>query len=485
MKSSFLIFRYHLLLTGEIKVYHCFQINDKGVSSLIPDYISACLLDPLAADNVESIHCTSCKSKEEAVAYCKDCSNFLCSNCNIAHKFMRCFENHTVLNLSNLDGQNLSIHKPIYCVHHKSEHLKFFCFTCQVPICNECLEKEHTSSDHHFEDAKTAEFRIRKELESLIKESRSKGKFCERTTATLESALEDLQQQHDTAKDLITESFHSYKAILEKCKVNALNKLDQLHSERELKIMDIFHNLDETVEKIESACNFTSRLLQHGNCYELITLKQMISTQLLKLINNTPKPEVSFSIEFETDIDKFENSIKNSFGKFQTEDTRSESPVPTLTNLNPSLNHTNSSGIGMSNRCSTSLTTSSPISLPTSMQSSFDSELSTISTSLTSNFNIASNGLPVDTTSANMPVATGLQLSSIAEYNLQQLASLAEKTDAVSASNASSPSPSFSLADLFTGDISSTNNVLNNLQALAKLGLNGTGNILYNTFYLI
>lgn len=85
-------------------------------------------------------------------------------------------------------------------------------------------------------------------------------------------------------------------------------------------------------------------------------------------------------------------------------------------------------------------------------------------------------------------VANSLQgFSSIAEYNLQQLASLAEKADMVepvvsihnhataNPSSAPSPTPSFTLADLFTGDINTANTAYHNLQALAKLGLNTTG----------
>lgn len=67
-------------------------------------------------------------------------------------------------------------------------------------------------------------------------------------------------------------------------------------------------------------------------------------------------------------------------------------------------------------------------------------------------------------------------LTSIQEYNLQQLASLAEKTnlDAATGSSNPSPTPPFNLVDLLTGEFSSTN-AIHNLQALAKLTLNNQG----------
>lgn len=92
-------------------------------------------------------------------------------------------------------------------------------------------------------------------------------------------------------------------------------------------------------------------------------------------------------------------------------------------------------------------------------------------------------------------VANSLQgFTSIAEYNLQQLASLAEKVDMVepvvsishgapNPSSAPSPTPSFTLADLFTGDLTTANTAYHNLQALAKLGLNTTGKKLGNLIF--
>lgn len=125
----------------------------------------------------------------------------------------------------------------------------------------------------------------------------------------------------------------------------------------------------------------------------------------------------------------------------------------------------------------------SPPSLPMSMQSSFESEAA---------FGLPPSSVvsPTSVTGPLSPVGPGgpLQLTSIQEYNLQQLASLAEReqaaavlthspplppTAATATTPSSNPSPtpsSFSLADLFSGDPSSASHAINNLQALAKLG---------------
>ena len=66
-----------------------------GVNELPLDAV-ICNLMEMEAICAMQVICTSCKSVENAVARCSDCSNFLCPNCVTAHNYMRCFEKHKV-----------------------------------------------------------------------------------------------------------------------------------------------------------------------------------------------------------------------------------------------------------------------------------------------------------------------------------------------------------------------------------------------------
>lgn len=64
------------------------------------------------------------------------------------------------------------------------------------------------------------------------------------------------------------------------------------------------------MEKIEDACRFTSRLLELGDAVEILALRRLVGTQLMNLIKNTPKHNVTYSIEFQTDYNHFEKTVK-------------------------------------------------------------------------------------------------------------------------------------------------------------------------------
>nr|CAD7405060.1 unnamed protein product [Timema poppensis] len=411
--------------------------------------------------------------------------------CLPSGQFMRCFENHQVVAFEDLKNSHeaIPIHKPIFCETHLTETMKFYCVTCQTLICNDCLLVEHKLPEHRYERLQDAHETHRGELSALVAEGRTKLLYCEEASCQLEGALSELQVQHDAARELVQETFHSYKAVIERCRDAALERLKSLHKQRELGIMDTCDSVEKVVEKMNHACKFTSRLLEHGNAPEVLALKKTVGAQLLYLINNTPKCNVNTAIHFDTDMSKFEDAVKATFGSFRTEPVttpKESSPAPvTPLVLNGAANSSNNnSSANTTGRSSVMTTSSSPVSLSVSMQSSFEGDLAA---------GVVSQGTALPPM-LSPPEAGGVPtggapalhgLTSIQEYNLQQLANLAAEKEGVGVVGAEepSPAPSFTLADLFSGDMSSTSHALNNLQALAKLGnisLNNQGQLVVN-----
>ncbi|XP_039959311.1 brain tumor protein isoform X2 [Bactrocera neohumeralis] len=366
------------------------MIGAKGIESLTCDYILTNILD-LSTIESEQLSCTSCKSKEKAISRCSDCANFLCSGCDNAHKYMRCFENHEVVKLEDLQKSTadkpLTIHKPLFCNVHSAENLKYYCFNCQIPVCNDCLIADHKGSEHHYDVIAMAEKSVRVDVENLMKEAKSKVQYCDAAASNLSSALTELQTQHDSARARIEETYQNYKKILEKCRDQSLNELGKLHSERELKVMDLLQNIENTMGKIDSTCKFTMRVLDQANAAEFLSMKKLISSQFINLINSTPKCDINYSLTFDTKAEKFEQVAQETFGKFRTESTppspKESTPPPTLPGMPPNMMSSRSGGM---NTCGSqgqlaggsSVTASSPISLPTSMQSSFDGDFSVL-----------------------------------------------------------------------------------------------------------
>lgn len=444
----------------------------RGSSSMnLPfHFILTNILD-LASIDISTLMCTSCKSKEKAISRCNDCANFLCASCDNAHRSMRCFEEHQVIVLE-ANTESVAIHKPLYCSVHATENLKYFCYSCETPVCNECLIADHKGTEHRYEIISEAEKHMRTDVEKLLQDTRSKVEHCYAETAKLESSLQELQQQHDTARDVIKEAYDMIINAIEKRKDQVMSDLKSLHKEREIKIMEQFHHVEKSVDQMEYCTTFTRKLLDNGNGPEILSLKKMICHQLKTLIRTIPKIDVNYSLEFVSNAKKFEEDAPELLGKFRTESTvspKETTPPPSLPGMPPLLNNTkNISHNGTGSTITSSVTASSPISLPTSMQSSFDGDIS----SFGKGFSMMSSNLmqpesptpPIIPSQLNVPPVT-----SMIEYNLHRLASMTENsatdmTDSIMPQSTNSSS-SFLLDDMLNGE-----QMLNNLQALAKIG---------------
>ncbi|XP_052793439.1 B-box type zinc finger protein ncl-1-like isoform X2 [Mya arenaria] len=325
-------------------------IPAKGLSDLPQEYVLTDLIELSDIQDMQII-CTSCKAKEKAEARCQDCANFLCLNCVTAHQFMRCFENHKVILFEDMKkGDASAVHRPIFCTVHPSENLKHLCKTCEVPICNECMVSVHKPPHHVPEPVQDLEEEERDHLTSLITESKSKMATFEEATSTLMSSLSELQSQRDNAKDLINETFQSYKAYIEKRKDELLVELDSLKNEKELSLMELCHNFEGSIEKLEQGISFTEHILNNGSALQLLLLKKVISSRLIGLVNNAPNPEVNVHIEFSTDGPEFEEAVKKTFGCFKKEEEVKQQPERPPSSLhssfeNEGFNHLHSTGI--------------------------------------------------------------------------------------------------------------------------------------------
>lgn len=480
-------------LITEILCY--FQVGRNGASSLPYHFILTNILD-LASLDISSLVCTSCKSKEKAISRCNDCANFLCASCDNAHRFMRCFEDHQVVMLVVEKSSDTveKIHKPLYCSVHVSENLKYFCYSCEIPVCNECLIVDHKATEHRYEIISEAEKHMRSEMEKLLTDTKSKIEYCDKENTKLETSLQELQGQHDAAREAIKDSFDTFIQTIEKCKENSMNDLKMLHSEREIKIMDQFHNLEKSVEQMDHCANFTRKLLEHGNGPEILSLKKMISTQLTSLIRDIPKIDVNYSLEFVSNMKKFQEIAQDLFGKFRTEavslSPKESTPPPTLPGMPPISVHKNANQNGSCNishgtlNGSVSVTASSPISLPTSMQSSFDGDISGLSNNFMLSNNMISTESPspaaIQNTQLSVPPVTSmnspLAVSNMVEYNLHRLATMCDPIPDITESilPPAQPATQNPFSDMLSG---SDQQMQNNLLALAKIGLNTNGDM--------
>ena len=116
-----------------------------------------------------NIPCERCvmDTRIAAVAFCCSCCLFLCSLCQEDHKRWRETVSHELVSVGEKKkDMNTKVkvpRKPLMCVKHTKEELKFYCDTCQCLICQDCIIVEHREHKQVYPEDVAA-----KEKESLM-----------------------------------------------------------------------------------------------------------------------------------------------------------------------------------------------------------------------------------------------------------------------------------------------------------------------------
>ncbi|KAJ4451088.1 hypothetical protein ANN_02526 [Periplaneta americana] len=326
-------------------------LTSQGISALIPDFNSKNNIEPLVPNEGFNVplssnlpHCTGCKSREsDAVARCLDCDNFLCPNCMMAHQFMHCFEGHRVLSLGELQqnggskedlkngiipsggGGGNSADKPVSCMRHKTEPLKYFCRTCNGPICKECTLIEHPSGLHDYEHLSEIGPKQLELMTQTMQESKGKATDIRNTLKNLEHTSSRLQVQYHKAQNEINDTFQFYRSMIEERKQELLKELESVFSAKQMSLNVLGQKAQETIEKIYSTCDFVDRITKHATMAEALMFKRVFDTKFQAFM--TYNPEVSLQngcdLEFVSNYQAIQVGVRNTFGY-----VRSSSELP-------------------------------------------------------------------------------------------------------------------------------------------------------------
>lgn len=287
-----------------------------------------------------TVRCTGCKTKKlDAVARCVDCANYLCSNCVMAHQFMHCFEGHRVLNLElNKEEQQQQQHKngvingtptngekSMVCPRHKSELLKYYCRTCAVPICKECVTLEHPTGLHECEHISETGPKQLEAITHAVQEMKTKATDIRNVLKNVEHVSSRLQVQYHKAQNEINDTFLFYRSMLEERKQELLKELESVFSAKQISLGVATQKGQETVEQIYKTCEFVEKMNKCAGVIEILMFRKLLDSKMQSLLNCNIDQSVQSAceLEFVSNYQAIQVGVRNTFGY-----VRSNSEVP-------------------------------------------------------------------------------------------------------------------------------------------------------------
>ena len=253
-----------------------------------------------AEGKVEAV-CESCSHKGKAIAFCRQCTAFLCAHCVEHHKALRVFAGHKVDTLEDLKkGGALDIPlkeaPPPKCPEH-DEPMKIFCFDCNHLICRDCTVIDHNG--HKFNFLKKCATESRKSLRDSLTPLRKVQANITGADKKLVATEAQVDAQEKEICQTIRRSFAQLKAVLEQRETELLNKAVILAREKKDALMAQRKGLQMAETEIQSLVEFVERNMENTSDQDLM----VICTQLQAKMEEEEKHHQQLSLEPATTAD--------------------------------------------------------------------------------------------------------------------------------------------------------------------------------------
>ena len=238
-----------------------------------------------ARGKVEAM-CEQC-AESKSVAFCRQCTNFICDNCVKIHKKMKVFADHKVATLEELKeggAKQIPVKQgpPPMCKVH-DEPKKIYCYECKQLICRDCILDDHTG--HKYDFVKKAAPAIKEKLaERLAPLKEMQASLCD-ASKSIKSTKSDIERQGATVAASIEQSFQELHEIIEQRKRELLEKTSSLVKGKldRLNVQDKGYEIASGT--VQSLVEFVEQNIENVTEEELMT----IHTQILNRIDEETK----------------------------------------------------------------------------------------------------------------------------------------------------------------------------------------------------
>ena len=248
---------------------------------------------------VEAV-CEQC-SKEKSVAFCRQCTDFICAECKTLHRKLKVFAGHKVATLEELK-KGVAKHVPLKeapppkCPEH-DKTMKIFCFDCKCLICRDCTLIDHNGHSYNF--LKKCATEARKTLhDSLTPLQRVRANIAGANKKLAGTKTQVGSQEEEVCKS-VEQSFHQLKAVLEQRKAELVKKVRTLAKEKKDALTAQMKGLEMSQTEIHSLVEFVERNVENTSDQDLMG----ILTQLQSKVKEGEKRHEQLSLDPATTAD--------------------------------------------------------------------------------------------------------------------------------------------------------------------------------------
>lgn len=212
--------------------------------------------------------------------------------------------NFLINNLLSLHDDSQPSKKSATCGKHNGETLKFFCQTCQHPICGDCTVIDHHG--HRYLFIKDIIVPERKKVLKIVQESKAIISALESSVATIDTQEEKLQENSLKVRQCIDSFINAQFEILKAEGERLKNELQRSIATQEEDCRAQKDTLFLSLGCLKSSLEFTEQALSRGDEAAVLTAKSQLSQQLKQStarVGVKPRDASFYTLEIDAPLD--------------------------------------------------------------------------------------------------------------------------------------------------------------------------------------
>lgn len=300
------------------------SLTGRGVGAFPPNFVVTTMMDVAAvrAHDKNPIMCSSCEDKLPASARCIECMDFLCHDCRNAHMRLRLTKTHRVVSIDELKSSPRPedlLHRPILCMEHTQEKLRYYCESCDQAICRECTMTSHSTERHKYTQLTDTIDKQTQNITQLVDKLKRKVPVVTQSTKDVEEVTCRLEARAEVAKSEIQKCFPRILKALQDREKGMMAEVENM-VQKKSKVLGLQQErLENELKRLTTTCNFTDEVLRHGNSVEILVIKKQLCDRLNELISAKfqGEPEENDVIYFSANQDEVLKALEN-LGQIKT-----------------------------------------------------------------------------------------------------------------------------------------------------------------------
>ncbi|XP_056020287.1 E3 ubiquitin-protein ligase TRIM56-like [Ostrea edulis] len=289
-----------------------FQLSDDFAGNLKTNFCLKNLIELVTSSKGVKKLCSFCSlngNHIEASSQCLTCKDLLCYECSEhRHRSTTLTLNHRIVSLADVASgkydDEIRSQQRIPCLEHSGEDLRYFCETCDIPICRDCIVLSH--QNHKCMAPSEARKRMDENLGTFMSSLKERLDKFQAAKENVTSALDKLETGKRQIKENLEKQVNDIINTVMESQKSVKTDFDRIVKSKE----NILHEKKECLEKerksLEETYTFCRNILDCGNDIEILTMKTDMNECLSKL--HYSKNEKRCTIE-EIELPTIESSI--------------------------------------------------------------------------------------------------------------------------------------------------------------------------------